>query len=79
MGLARAFLEAGASRVIASLWRVDDVATSELMAELYGGMLGPERLAPSAALRRAQLALRVRRRFRPPYFWAGFALQGDWR
>ena len=50
MGLTRGFMYAGASRVIASLWKVDDVATAELMERLYHGML-TDGLQPAAALR----------------------------
>ena len=38
-----------------------------------------EGLAPAAALRAAQLAVRGEERWRSPYFWAGFSLHGDWR
>src|SRR5262249_9618339 len=55
-GLTRGFLYAGAKRVVASLWEVNDKATSELMTRFYKGMLGEKRLSPAAALRAAQLA-----------------------
>lgn len=77
VGLTRGFLHAGASRVLASLWRVQDRATAELMARLYRGLLA-EGLPPGAALRSAQLEIRRQRRWRDPYFWAPFVLQGDW-
>ena len=79
VGLTRAFMYAGASRVAVSLWQVGDKPTSELMVRFYKFMLGPEKLAPAAALRAAQLELRRDRRWRSPYFWAPFILQGDWR
>lgn len=78
VGLTRGFFYAGASQVLASLWPVRDRATAELMQRFYHGMLH-ERLAPAAALRQAQLALRAEREWRDPYFWAGFVLQGDWQ
>ena len=77
-GLARGFFHAGAPRVVASLWRVEDRATSELMIRFYRGMWSEGR-TPAAALREAQLSIRTERRWRDPYFWAGFVLQGDWR
>src|SRR4029450_6026842 len=40
IGLTRGFMYAGAPRVVASLWRVDDRATAELMKRFYQGMLG---------------------------------------
>jgi CHAT domain-containing protein/Tfp pilus assembly protein PilF len=79
VGLTRAFLHAGAERVVASLWPVDDAATAELMRRFYEGMLGKRRLAPAAALREAQLALRSQRRWQAPFYWAGFQVQGEWR
>jgi CHAT domain-containing protein len=78
MALSRAFLAAGASRLVMSLWSVDDKATAELMARFYRRMLGTEHLAPAAALRAAQLEIRAESRWRSPSFWAGFVLQGEW-
>lgn len=79
VGLTRGFMYAGASRVAVSLWQVADKPTSELMVRFYRYMLGPEKLTPAAALRAAQLDLRRDPRWRSPYFWAPFILQGDWR
>ena len=76
--LARGFLQAGASRVVASLWKVDDEATTELMKRFYRHLLGRPALRPAAALRAAQLELRRDPRWSQPFFWAGFVLQGDW-
>lgn len=75
-GLARAFLDAGAGAVVASLWPVPDRATAELMAAFYRGLLA-ERLSPAASLARAQLEVRARREFRHPFYWAAFVLIGD--
>jgi CHAT domain-containing protein len=79
LGLTRAFMQAGAPRVVASYWRVDDAATAALMARFYRGLLGPAPLRPAAALRRAQLEMREQARWRHPYYWAAFALHGEWR
>lgn len=78
VGLSRSFMYAGAPRVVASLWKVDDAATAELMAEFYRGMLVRGQ-RPAAALRAAQRHLVSQRRFRDPYYWAAFQLQGEWR
>jgi CHAT domain-containing protein len=64
--------------VVASLWRVDDLATSELMARFYRGLL-QQRLSPAAALRAAQLEMAADRRWSDPYYWGGFVVLGDWR
>ena len=78
VGLTRGFMYAGAQRVVASLWQVDDLATAELMKAFYRGMLR-EGLSASAALRAAQLEIRRQKRWAAPYYWASFTLQGEWR
>ncbi|HXU30014.1 MAG TPA: CHAT domain-containing tetratricopeptide repeat protein [Thermoanaerobaculia bacterium] len=77
VGLTRGFLYGGARQVLASLWRVEDRATAELMSRFYRGLLA-EGLTPAAALRKAQLGVRAEARWRSPYYWSGFVLQGDW-
>jgi len=78
IGLTRGFMHAGAPRVVASLWNVEDRATAELMKRFYEGMF-KRNLKPAAALRSAQLALLQDKRWSAPYYWAGFTLQGEWR
>jgi len=80
VGLARGFMYAGARRVVASLWRVQDRATATLMERFYRGLLEEHR-DPADALRQAQLAMLSEDggRYSFPYYWAGFVLQGDWR
>lgn len=77
IGLARGFMHAGASGVIASLWKVDDDATAELMKHFYAGLF-KRNLSPAAALREAQLAVSKNKRWESPYYWAGFVLQGQY-
>jgi CHAT domain-containing protein len=77
--LTRGFMYAGASRVVASLWKVDDEASAELMTLFYTKMLGRELLSPPAALREARKEMQKDERWRHPYFWAGFVLQGEWQ
>lgn len=78
IGLTRAFFYAGAPRVVASLWRVEDRATAALMSRFYRA-LWHEGLRPAAALRAAQQELRQERRWWDPSFWAGFVLVGEWK
>jgi CHAT domain-containing protein len=78
VGLTRGFMYAGARRVVASLWQVDDLATSELMKRFYKGML-KEGLQPAAALRAAQQELATKKRWAAPYYWAAFVVQGEWK
>jgi CHAT domain-containing protein/tetratricopeptide (TPR) repeat protein len=78
VGLTRGFMYAGAARVAASMWRVDDAATAELMRLFYTGMLKDGR-PPAAALRAAQVEMFRRKRWQSPYYWAAFVLQGEWK
>jgi len=78
VGLTRGFMYAGAARVIASLWQVDDVATAELMSQFYQGFL-KKKLPPAAALRAAQVYMWKQKRWQDPYFWGAFQLQGEWK
>ncbi|MBK9314361.1 MAG: CHAT domain-containing protein [Acidobacteria bacterium] len=78
VGLTRGFMYAGAARVQASLWNVNDRATSELMKSFYQGML-KEGLTAPAALRKAQIAMLRQKRWASPYFWSAFIIQGEWR
>ncbi len=73
VGLTRGFLYAGSSSVVASLWQVDDEATSELMKRFYTNLKNgmPKR----DALRQAQLD--TRKEFPHPFFWAAFFLTGQ--
>ena len=77
IGLTRGFMYAGASTVIASLWKVDDEATAELMRLFYGYMLA-DGLSPAAALRKAQVTMSQQKRWQSPYYWAGFVIQGQY-
>jgi CHAT domain-containing protein len=78
MGLTRGFMYAGARMVIASLWRVEDTATAELMQHFYDALIQDDMTA-AQALRHAQLKIAKDRRWQQPYYWAAFVLQGDWR
>ncbi len=76
--LSRAFLWAGASTVVVSLWNVDDGATAFLMDRFYTE-LSREGVTPAVALGLAQGAVRARPEWSAPRYWAGFVVQGDWR
>jgi CHAT domain-containing protein len=78
IGLTRGFMYAGASSVVASLWKVDDEATSELMKRFYAYML-QSGMPPAQALRAAQNSIRQEPQWSAPYYWAAFTLQGDYR
>lgn len=71
-GLRRSFIVAGAETLVTSLWRVDDQATSELMAGYYRNLLLGQGRA--AALETAALGLRQKKPH--PYYWAPFVAIG---
>lgn len=75
LGLTGAFLSAGVPAVVASLWRVDDRTTADLMRHFYDALARGESAA--AALRTAQLEMRRRPATAAPFHWAGFVLVGD--
>jgi CHAT domain-containing protein len=79
ISLARGFMSAGVPRVIATLWKVDDDPSAELMKSLYTQMLRGKRLSPGAALRAAQLEMRKNGEFSSPFYWAAFILQGEYQ
>jgi CHAT domain-containing protein len=78
VGIVRGFMYAGAARVVASLWKVDDEATAELMKRFYRYML-QENMPAAAALKAAQVEMWQQKQWRSPYYWAGFTLQGEWK
>jgi CHAT domain-containing protein len=78
IGLTRGFMYAGATRVLATLWGVSDIATASFMTEFYRAMQ-KEGMLPAAALRAAQLHMLAQPHWQSPFFWAAFQLQGEWR
>lgn len=74
VGLVRAFLVAGAARVLASQWPVDDAVTALFMAAFYAAL--SRGAVPAEALRLAQA--RVRASHPHPFHWAAFVLYGGW-
>jgi CHAT domain-containing protein len=77
VGLTRGFMYAGSNSVIASLWKVEDRATAELMKRFYRAML-KDGQKPVSALRTAQIEMLRERRWQNPFYWAAFTLQGEW-
>ncbi|HKQ73805.1 MAG TPA: CHAT domain-containing tetratricopeptide repeat protein [Blastocatellia bacterium] len=78
VGLTRGFMYAGAARVMASLWEVNDVATAELMKRFYRRMLR-DGMRPAAALRAAQIEMWKTPQWQSPFYWGAFVLQGEWK
>jgi CHAT domain-containing protein len=73
---ANSFLQNNVSSVVASLWQVDDKATSVLMTEFYKNL---STMSKVEALRKAQETLSKNPDYSHPYFWSAFVLYGEWR
>ncbi len=76
-GLRRALVLAGVQTQVASLWKVDDTATKDLMVDYYALLNAGE--GRSAALRAAQLTMLKDPKRNHPYYWASFITIGDAR
>ena len=72
VGLTRGFLYAGSNSIVASLWEVDDLATSQLMTEFYTNLKKGDK---QEALRQAQLS--VKKQNPHPFYWAAFTITGE--
>ena len=71
--IVNAFIEAGSQSVVSTLWELEDHATAHLMTDFYDHLGRHEEKAE--ALRQAQLEML--NSGAPPYYWAGFVLDGD--
>jgi CHAT domain-containing protein/tetratricopeptide (TPR) repeat protein len=76
VSLTRAFMYAGVPQMIVSLWKVDDLSTSELMVRFYREYLDEGESAPRA-LREAQRSMYCDPQWTEPYHWAGFIFLGS--
>ena len=75
VGIARAFLGAGARSVLVALWSIEDEATVEFMRSFYRNLKDGN--SASVSLNRAMKCLRESENFNAPRFWAPFVLIGD--
>jgi CHAT domain-containing protein len=71
--LAQAFLSAGASNVVLTLWRIDDAGAGEFAKGFYTAL---GRVAVDDALAEAQRQMAASSRYASPYYWAGYMLTG---
>lgn len=69
-GLVKAFKNAGVKSILASLWRVSDVPTANLMISFYKYLMGGEDI--HSALLKAQKE--ISKQYPDPYYWAGFVI-----
>ncbi|NEO36261.1 MAG: CHAT domain-containing protein [Moorea sp. SIOASIH] len=77
LGLAGVVVRGGARSTMASLWYVDDLATTELMTRFYQ-KLAKGKVTKAEALRQAQQELLESEPFNHPYYWSAFILLGNW-
>lgn len=75
LGVAHAFLAAGARRLVAPLWRVHDQATADWMEVFHRSYRDLSPPDPSSALRDASRS--VRGEWPHPFYWGGFCVIGD--
>ena len=76
VGIARAFLAAGARSVLASLWKIDDAATLKFM-EIFYQQLVQAKQSASNSLNQAMKQMRQSEKFNDVELWAPFVLIGD--
>lgn len=74
LGFTRAFLYAGAERVLVSLWQVQDAATAELMLAFYERILQDPTPDYSSQLQQAKKQLIESGNYSHPYYWSPFVL-----
>ncbi|MEB3359513.1 MAG: CHAT domain-containing protein [Synechococcales bacterium] len=77
LGIAGVAVRSGARSTLATLWKVFDASTAELMARFYEEW-SQEGVTKAQALRQAQLSLLESSEFSLPYYWAPFVLLGNW-
>jgi len=78
LGLAGVALRAGVRSALATLWFVNDAATSQLTIAFYQYLQSHPKASKAQALQHAQLQLNQQRLFRHPNYWAPFLLIGNW-
>jgi CHAT domain-containing protein len=76
LALDNAFLAAGTARVVATLWPVDDEASSVFMRDFYQALARTH--SPTLSLQLAQREMAASEEWSAPYYWGSFTLTGDW-
>lgn len=78
LGLAGVAVRSGARSTLASLWQVSDDSTAELMGHFYRTLSNRANSTVSKAKALQSAQLELLRKYKAPYFWAGYVLVGDW-
>ena len=79
LGLAGVAIGAGARSTLATLWKISDDSTAQLMVRFYQELTQDSHVSKAEALRRAQLSLLKENRYKFPYFWSPYILVGNWQ
>jgi CHAT domain-containing protein/predicted negative regulator of RcsB-dependent stress response len=77
LGLASVAIKAGARSALASLWSINDEASSELVSLFYKQLQDPD-VSKAEALQLAQISFLEDLRYKHPSYWAPFLLIGNW-
>ena len=77
LGLAGIAIRAGARSALATLWHINDPASSKLVAEFYRQLDDPS-ISRAAALQAAQLKVLADPRYEHPGYWSPFLLINNW-
>jgi len=78
LGLAGVAVKSGARSAVATLWLVDDQASSLLTQEFYGQLRAATHSSKAKALQAAQVSLLNDERYRHPYYWSPYLVIGNW-
>ena len=78
LGLAGVAVKAGARSAVATLWSVNDQASSQLVTQFYSELHDHPEISKAEALRRAQVKLISGKTYSHPAYWSPFLLIGNW-
>jgi len=77
LGLGGIAVKAGAKSSLATLWKIDDKVSSLIFKEFYKQLI-VDKNSKAMALQAAQNAIRKRKEYKHPVYWAPFVLIGNW-
>ena len=78
LGLAGIAVKSGARSALASLWFINDKATSMLLVDFYRRLMNSDTISKAQALQKAQISLLEQDDYKHPTYWAPFLLIGNW-
>jgi CHAT domain-containing protein len=78
LGLAGVAVKAGARSAFATLWSVNDAASTQLVGDFYTELTTHPELSKAQALQAAQKKLLAQARYAHPCYWAPYLIIGNW-